>query len=78
MQVRESDVSLSYHSKDEVSSLSGDFINAHRSPAHEEIEVLCLFRRPTDTHTHMWMGIWYTGLPSYATWRMWLPWFEEF
>ena len=32
-QVHESDVSLSHHSKDEVSSLSGDFINAHRSPA---------------------------------------------
>ena len=32
-QERESAVSLSYHSKDEVSSLSGDFINAHSSPA---------------------------------------------
>ena len=38
--VRESDVSLSHHSKDEVSSLSGDSIYAQRSPAEIQKMVL--------------------------------------
>ena len=35
-------------------------------------KLMCVYVCP---HTHV-NG--YTGRPSYATWRMWLPWLEEF
>ena len=55
MQVRAICVQIAYHSKLEVSSLSGDFKNAHRSPAIKQIKIQ---KDPYDskgytyTHTH--------------------------
>ena len=50
-QVRAICVQIAYHSKLEVSSLSGDFQNAHPSPAWKT-ERLPVTPRVLHTHTH--------------------------
>ena len=56
-QVRATCVQIAYHSKLEVSSLSGDFKNAHRSPAEvkqvepNKFEEIPLTPRVTHAHT---------------------------
>ena len=52
MQVRAICVQIAYHSKLEVSSLSGDFKNAHRSPAIILNKSRRIPMTPRVTHTH--------------------------